>query len=82
LAFHHPLQHKKKNLDVGFSWVARNNDKPFSLSSFLSFFSSFVEDDDELEGLSLSLSFFPHLQKMTTSWDPNSSSSLIVFLQS
>jgi hypothetical protein len=23
-AHHHPLQPKKKNLDVGFSWVAKN----------------------------------------------------------
>jgi hypothetical protein len=28
------LQPKKKNLDVGFFWVARNNDKPLGLSLF------------------------------------------------
>jgi hypothetical protein len=34
-AHHRPLQPKKKNLDVGFSWVAQNEDKPLDWSSSL-----------------------------------------------
>jgi hypothetical protein len=61
LVHHHPLQPKKKNLDVGFSWVAGDNSEPLGSSSSLSFFSSLVKDNDELGGLSLFLIFFPHL---------------------
>jgi hypothetical protein len=60
-ACHRPLQPKKKNLDVGFSCVARDDDEPFDLSLSFSFFSSLVEDDDETRGLSLFLTFFLHL---------------------
>jgi hypothetical protein len=56
---HHPLQLKKKNLDIGFSWVVGDNDKPSNSSSSLSFFSSFA--DDKLEGLSSFFDFFPHV---------------------
>jgi hypothetical protein len=38
---------KKKNLDVGFSWVAKNDDKPRSSLPFLSFFSSITKDNDK-----------------------------------
>ncbi len=64
---HSPLQPKKKNLAVGFSWVARDDKEPPSLSLSLSFFSSLVEDDDEPTGSSLFLIFFPHLEKVMTS---------------
>jgi hypothetical protein len=46
LAHYHPLQPKKKNLDVGFSWVTWDNNKPPDSSLSFSFFSSFVEDND------------------------------------
>jgi hypothetical protein len=39
---------QEKNLDVGFSWVAGDNNKLPGLSSSFSFFSSLVEDNDEL----------------------------------
>jgi len=38
LAHYHPLQPKKKTLDVGFSWVAGDNNKPPDLSLSFSFF--------------------------------------------
>ncbi len=53
------LQPKKKNLNVGSFWVARNDDRPPNLSSSLNIFSSLVKDDDELGGSSLFLSFLP-----------------------
>ncbi len=65
LARHCPLQPKKKNLDVGFSWVVGDDDKPHHC--LLAFFSSLVEDNVELGGSSLFFIFFPHLQKMTMS---------------
>jgi len=55
---HHPLQPKKKNLDVGFSWVARDDDEPPNSSLSLSFFSSFLENNDEPRDSSSSLGFF------------------------
>jgi hypothetical protein len=76
LTHHYPLQPKKKNLDVGFSWV----EETMMSLLFLSFFSSLVEDANKPKGSSLFLTFFPHFQKMTMSWAFNSSSSLIVFL--
>jgi hypothetical protein len=66
LARHHPLQPKKKHLDVGFSWVEGDDDEPSSSSSSFSFFSLLVKDDDKLGGSSLFLTIFPHLQKMMT----------------
>jgi hypothetical protein len=45
------------------------------------FFSSIVEDNNELGGLSSSLGFIPQLQKMKMSQNLGSSSSLVVFLQ-
>jgi LAS superfamily LD-carboxypeptidase LdcB len=57
----HPLQPKKKNLDVGLSWVARDDNKPPSSSLSLIFFSSVVENDDEQGGSSLFFTFFLHL---------------------
>jgi len=35
---HHPLQLKKKNLDVGFSWVVGDDDEPLTCHRFLAFF--------------------------------------------
>ncbi len=58
LVRHRPLQPKKKNLDVSFSWVARDNDEPSGSSSSLSFFSSFIEDNDKPGSSLSSLGFF------------------------
>jgi hypothetical protein len=58
LVRYHPLQPKEKNLDVGFSWVAGDDDEPSNSSLSLCFCSSFVEDNDKLGGSSLSLGFF------------------------
>ncbi len=55
---HHPLQPKKKNLDVGFSWVARDDNEPPNSSLSLSFFSSFLENNDKPRDSSSSLGFF------------------------
>jgi len=55
---HHPLQPKKKNLNVGFSWVAGDDDEPPNSSSSLSFFSSFVKENNEPGGSSSSFGFF------------------------
>jgi len=40
------LQPRKKNLDVGFSYVVGDDDKPFKLSLSLRFVSSLARDDD------------------------------------
>jgi hypothetical protein len=61
LAHHHPLQPKKKSFDVGFSWVAGNDNKPLGSSLSPRTFSSLVEDDDKSGSSSLFLTFFPHL---------------------
>jgi hypothetical protein len=80
LVVHHcPLQPKKKNLDVGFSWVAGDNNEPPNSSSFLNFLFLTCRRRRQAERL-IVVFFFPHLQKMTMSWDPDSSSSLIIFL--
>jgi hypothetical protein len=44
-ARHCPLQPKKKNLDVGFSWLVGDKDEPPNLSSSFRFFSSLVKDN-------------------------------------
>jgi len=38
LACHRPLQPKKKNLDVGFSWVVGDDNEPLDLSCLLVFY--------------------------------------------
>jgi hypothetical protein len=61
---HCPLQLKKKNLDVDFSCVVRDDEACYGL---LACFSSLVQDNDELGCSSLFFTFFPHLHKMTMS---------------
>jgi hypothetical protein len=55
---HYLLQPKKKNLDVGFSWVARNTDKLPKSSSSFSFSYSLVEMITSREACCCFLLFF------------------------
>jgi hypothetical protein len=48
---------------VFFSLVTEKDNEPFGLLSFSTFFSSIVEDDNKLEGFSLSLGFFFNYKK-------------------
>ncbi len=79
LACHHLLQPKKKNLDVGISWVTEDDNKPRSLSPSLLFFSSIVENDNKPRSrLIVILGCFSSIVEDNNE-PPNSSSSLSVF---
>lgn len=65
-ARHCPLQPKKKNLDISFSWVARDDEEPLDSSSSLSFLFLTCKKRQQAKRL-IVVVFFPHLKKMTMS---------------